>query len=184
MSAHIGRRRSKKTEERYRLATTIGLLGFETMPCSNCRLRGVACKMVDAVSRCEECVRRGRSCDGCLRAQEKESERELYELHQKSSEILARLERLRTQRESLVSRGVKMVNLGLQSLGALEEQERLGVLGPVRSGEVGVMSSLENAVDAVDWGSMDISELDLTPLVGLGSLGGTGEQAAGNSGGS
>lgn len=56
--------RSKKTEQRNVLYALIEETGFEVMPCSFCEAKSLSCKMIDGVSRCSECVRRGRSCDG------------------------------------------------------------------------------------------------------------------------
>ncbi|KAI0388215.1 hypothetical protein F5Y17DRAFT_453661 [Xylariaceae sp. FL0594] len=103
------------------------------MPCSYCSSRQLSCLMVEDVSRCQECVRRGRSCDGSgvslailqktiaesdrLRNEEEKAEQDL-------SMVLARLERIRQQRKFHRDRVAKMVKRGLQSLEELEEAER------------------------------------------------------------
>jgi hypothetical protein len=57
-------KKSSKTSQRSALAAAIDELGFEVMPCSFCHSKGLRCKMIERSSRCGECVRRGRSCDG------------------------------------------------------------------------------------------------------------------------
>jgi hypothetical protein len=66
MSNRVSKPVSRKTRERLSLAATIEELGFLVMACSFCKRHGMAdrCKMMDGVTRCKECVRRGRSCDG------------------------------------------------------------------------------------------------------------------------
>jgi hypothetical protein len=65
MPNRTDRRRSNKTAQRLRLARLVSEHGvLSEMPCSLCFERGVPCKAMDGVSRCAECVRRGRSCDG------------------------------------------------------------------------------------------------------------------------
>ena len=38
--------------------------GFEVMPCSFCFSKSLRYEMIETVSRCKECVSRGRFCDG------------------------------------------------------------------------------------------------------------------------
>ncbi|PHH84728.1 hypothetical protein CDD83_1482 [Cordyceps sp. RAO-2017] len=168
MSSRVEKSRSRKTSERLALASSIEEFGFDVMPCSSCRSRGSACKMMDGVSRCKECVRRGRSCDASgvpldalsritaehrrLKSKEKEAEQELLEAHRRASEAIARLARLRSQREMLASKGAKMVNLGLQTLDELEAEE-------LRESEnlASTMRSVE-AMSAIDWSSLGLPE--------------------------
>ena len=96
MSGRVQKSKRSKTEQRLALVAAIDEFGFDVMPCSFCHSRKLACKMMDGVSRCKECVRRGRSCDGTgvpvsslnrivseskrLRAEEEQSSRRLSEL--------------------------------------------------------------------------------------------------------
>ncbi|MDF2435346.1 MAG: hypothetical protein JWP44_4977 [Mucilaginibacter sp.] len=66
MSGRVGKsppKHSKKSKQRSQVAATIIEIGFDVMPCSFCHSRGMQCKMMDGVSCCSECVRRGWSCD-------------------------------------------------------------------------------------------------------------------------
>lgn len=66
MSSRVSKSKLKTSSSDRRNAQVllIDTLGFETMPCSFCQQRGMRCMMVTGVSRCRECTRRGRSCDG------------------------------------------------------------------------------------------------------------------------
>jgi hypothetical protein len=68
MSSRVEKSRAKsksKSEQRARLAASIDLVGLVVeMPCSWCFEKKLDCKMMEGVTRCAECVRRGRSCDG------------------------------------------------------------------------------------------------------------------------
>jgi hypothetical protein len=116
-----------------------------------------------------------------LESEEEVAEQGLLQAQKLVNEHTTRLMRLRKQKRSLLSKGREMVRRNLESLDALEEQERLAELNRVGGGEFGIM---ENVGDVADWGPMNISDFDLTGLGGLDSLGGIGEQAAGNAGGS
>ena len=52
------------TERRHRLADDILELGYEAMPCSRCKKQKLDCHMLDENSKCAECVRAARPCDG------------------------------------------------------------------------------------------------------------------------
>jgi hypothetical protein len=59
--------KSKKSCERAVLASLIDESGVDAdMPCTYCFKNNKACRMNGDSSRCSECVRRGRSCDGVL----------------------------------------------------------------------------------------------------------------------
>lgn len=157
------RTRPSKTDQRLKLTATIEEFGYDVMPCSFCHSRGLKCRMMERVSRCQECVRRGRSCDGAgvplsslsrvvaesqrLRQEEADTSEKLARLHRETSEALAKLERLRKQRESLVSRGATMVNRGLQSLDALDEMER-------EESEAVMAVQSFGGVDVIDWNAV------------------------------
>lgn len=55
---------SSSHSRRLRQAIRIFAEGFEVMPCSLCRSRGLRCRMLKGHSKCGECTRRGRTCDG------------------------------------------------------------------------------------------------------------------------
>lgn len=56
---------SRSTLRRHRLADLIASRGFDVMPCSRCLDRGLRCQMAEHhSSKCSECVRAGRPCDG------------------------------------------------------------------------------------------------------------------------
>lgn len=160
MANRVGKSKSpsKKTEQRLALAALIEEEGFEVTQCVACFSRETTCKMMMGVSRCNGCVRRGKSCDGSgvqlstlnsinselhrLKHEENLAQELLQKAHQEASQALSRLSRLRQQRESLRSRGVIMINKGLTSLDQLEELEK---------------QEAETAVASVDWSTMDIS---------------------------
>ena len=64
MSGRIEKRASKKTQERHSLSEYIDHHGVEIMPCSNCFKKNLVCKVAEKSTKCSECVRRGRPCDG------------------------------------------------------------------------------------------------------------------------
>lgn len=56
---------SAPTLRRHRLADLVAVEGFDVMPCSRCLSRGLRCQMAEhRSSKCSECVRAGRPCDG------------------------------------------------------------------------------------------------------------------------
>ena len=161
-------KRSKSTEKRLALAALIDESGVHVMPYGYCKSHYLRCKMLEGVSRCHKCVRRGRSCDNAgapvsslsriaseqqrLKREEEAAEQKLIEAQQeasaamaRASEALARLARLRRQKASLVTRGAEMVNRELSSLDELEAQEESdAVVGAQASG----------ALDVVDWSTV------------------------------
>ena len=78
----------------------------------------------------------------------------MQRLQRESSEALAKLERLRKQRESLVTRGSVMVRRGLQSLDELDEFERA-------ESEAAIQVQSLGHVDVVDWNVIfaDLSQM-------------------------
>ncbi|KAK3896392.1 hypothetical protein C8A05DRAFT_48491 [Staphylotrichum tortipilum] len=162
-------KKSSKTIQRATLAATIDELGFEVMPCSFCHSKGLRCKMLERSSRCGECVRRGRSCDGSgvpvsaldrivaesrrLDSEEQDAEEALRaerlalaeaqkasaEAQRRLDESWARLDRLRRQKRMLLSRGGDMVRRGLESLDEMEEADRREA------------NAAGDPVDMVDW---------------------------------
>lgn len=82
-----------------------------------------------------------------LRLEEKEAAEQLAEYQQKAAEALSRLSRIRSQRESLVTRGAEMVNRGLKSLDELDEVERA-------ESEAVIDVQLNGGVDVIDWNAI------------------------------
>lgn len=105
-----------------------------------------------------------------------ESQRRLEEAQRELSEKLARLRRLRQQKEFLVEKGADMVARGLSTLDELEEVERQ------ERQEAPAMpsSQINDAVDAVDWGAV-FGSVPGFPLVDPGSAGGTVPVSRGSS---
>lgn len=108
-----------------------------------------------------------------LKAKEKEAEQELLEAHRAAveaqrlaqsriAESVARLSRLRAQREMLASKGAKMVQLGLQTLDALEEEERRQVFVEAQA-MTDVQASGGSGV--VDWSAVFLPDLSLEDLL-------------------
>ena len=135
----------KKRKERISLARDIESLGTEMSPCSGCTKDGRRCVMLEErSSRCAECIRRKRSCNGLSDSWERNVPREsdwvsierqtlaLEEQEeraaQQAQEALARVARLRKQRAFLRKRREEMSKRGLKfldELDAAEEKERL-----------------------------------------------------------
>jgi hypothetical protein len=111
-----------------------------------------------------------------LKEEEKQAEALLVEYQRKASEALARLSRVRQQREFLVEKGADMVARGLSNMDALEqsEAEESRALLDVQTAPV--------ATDVVDWGAVFSSIPALAPLGDLDSFGGTLPISQGNGG--
>lgn len=102
-----------------------------------------------------------------LKEEEKNAEALLMEYQQKASEALARLSRVRKQKEFLVEKGVEMVSRGLANLEELEQIER-------RESEAALDVQLSGFVtDVVDWNAVLETLPDLGSLDDPGSFGGT-----------
>ncbi|KAI7770104.1 hypothetical protein LZL87_014392 [Fusarium oxysporum] len=109
--------KSRKTLERIRLADLITKFGFDVMPCSFCKAKGLRCKMIKRSSRCSECTRRGQSCDTSgvavahlprlnresdrLEQAEEEAEEKLLKAQQEVNEAIIRLSHIRRQKRLL-----------------------------------------------------------------------------------
>ncbi len=158
--------------------------------------------MAENSSRCSECVRVGRPCDGVLvggsldrthaaldrvEAQVDEAEDQLaraqqkaLEAHQEAAEALARLNRLRQQKRFLRDRGNELFARGMEGLDELDQiNADLPSLGEP---EMQVLESeaVENAhsvgcFDVVNWEAV-FSGSGATPVPG-----GTGVSAGGTS---
>ena len=67
MTDRVSKSVSRKTRERNLLASFIQSQGtVADMPCTYCFRKKVSCRIIQDSSRCQECVKRGRSCDGVL----------------------------------------------------------------------------------------------------------------------
>ena len=110
------------------------------------RFRHVGCLVLKVVTPWLTCiVDRILSEQRRLKEEEKNAEALLAEYQQKASEALARLTRVRKQKESLVERGVEMVARGLSNLEELEQAER-------QESEAALDVQLGDAMaDGVDW---------------------------------
>jgi Tfp pilus assembly protein PilO len=111
-----------------------------------------------------------------LKEEEKNAEALLMEYQQKASEALARLSRVRKQKDFLVEKGAEMVARGLSNMDELdrvERQESEAVLDVQASGA---------ASDVVDWGAVFGNLPDLGSLVDPGSFGGTVVTSQGSGG--
>lgn len=64
MTDRVQKSRSRTAVQRSTLAALINESGVEIMPCTGCFHAKRVCRMNENSSRCGECVRRGRSCDG------------------------------------------------------------------------------------------------------------------------
>jgi hypothetical protein len=74
-------------------------------------------------------------------------EAELEKVQQRLNETLARLMRLRRQKEMIVSKGVEMVRRGLKDLDELDEV--------VQAESAAVVDArLQGAVDVIDWSAI------------------------------
>ncbi|TPX17587.1 uncharacterized protein E0L32_012121 [Thyridium curvatum] len=185
-SGRVEKRKSKKTIQRASLVALIESCGMEVKECSFCARHKLKCVMMEGNSRCNHCVRRGRSCDNAplgpsasrllsekrrLEAAEKTTEAELLEAQRLLNEKLARLMRLRMQKESLISRGKEMVRRGLEDLDALDEVER-------RESDAVLEVQSSGGFDVIDWGTVGLGGGQL--LTGLDFAGETVEASAGN----
>ena len=145
MSGRVTKTRQRDTTaERKTLLSHIDKFGsFDTMPCIPCFRRKVPCRMAENSSRCLECVRVSRACDGVLvggslerthaaleriEAQADEAEDQLasaqqkaLEAHREAAEALARLTRLRQQKRYLRDRGNDLFARGMEGLDELDQ---------------------------------------------------------------
>lgn len=110
-----------------------------------------------------------------------ESQRRLEEAQRELSEKLARLRRLRQQKEFLVEKGVDMVARGLSNLDELERVE-------CEESETVLDAQVNGAVDVIDWNAvfLTVPELGLPDdplaMVGQDSSGGIPSASQGSEG--
>ncbi|KAK4095871.1 hypothetical protein N658DRAFT_502222 [Parathielavia hyrcaniae] len=149
------------------------------MPCSWCFRRNLACRMAAGSSRCSECVRRGRSCDGSsvasaltklmseqkrVEEEEADAEETLFVLQTQLQTAVGRLARLRRQKRFLKERGSELFRRGVQSLEELEEEDRR-----LEASEARVTADIQSfgiPDPSTDWSafSLSFSEVDLAAL--------------------
>ncbi|KJK83615.1 hypothetical protein H634G_00847 [Metarhizium anisopliae BRIP 53293] len=149
-----------------RLADSIESFGYDVMPCSFCSARGLRCKMIERSSKCGE-FGRIISESKRLDQEEERAEEQMLKAQAELNEALARLARLRRQKRQLVTKGQQMTRLGLQSLDALEEEER-------RESEAVIDAQSLGAIDVLDWNAVFGDAL-------LNAAGDTAAVGAGNS---
>jgi hypothetical protein len=135
---------SRKQKERIALARRIENTGFDMAPCSSCEKEGRKCVMDTALSsRCAECVRRKRSCDGlsdawtknvpsqndwmAIERQENALEEQEERAAAAAQEAMARVARLRKQRQLLKNRKLEMSRRGLKYLEELDAAEEAAI---------------------------------------------------------
>ncbi|PTB34720.1 hypothetical protein M441DRAFT_63226, partial [Trichoderma asperellum CBS 433.97] len=165
MTDRVSKSVPRKTRERNLLASFILSHGSDSdMPCTYCFRKKIPCRMVEDSSRCYECVKRGRSCDGVLVAsslmrvldQQKKLEAEeeaagealeslqsqLSELQVKLSEAVSRLARIRRTKSKMKERGSELVRRGMQELdeedGVVNDLQHMGVPNDVDWSSLGV----------------------------------------------
>jgi hypothetical protein len=99
-----------------------------------------------------------------LEADEEATEEELLELQRQLNERLSKLMRLRRQKRLLQSKGMKMLERDLQSVGELEAVEAAESSAAAESSLV-VDSMAAGAVDLIDWSTVfgDPSSVDGSP---------------------
>lgn len=186
MSGRIEKSRAKKTRERSILFDSISLLGVSAdMPCTHCFKNKKACRMVERSSRCQECVRRGRQCDGVLvasslerllsqqrklEAEEDEANDNLGTLYEKMTELqsqlssaMGRLSRIRKIRSQVKNKMMTEVQRGV-----IELDEEDGILPALESHEQFVVGDLQSlgVSNEMDWSTLGLGD----EFAELGSL--------------
>lgn len=187
----MSQRVSRKSVQRAALASLIEETGTEVMPCTNCFRRKKVCRISEDSSRCSECVKIGRSCDGTSVASSrmspywdvllsaniftvKQSMREKRRLDSELArselelqEALARVTRLRRQRDAVQSRTRELFNRGMRDLdesdGVRSQEE--AILDEQQA--IGTAQSL-GAVGVIDWSAI-LPEVDLFGAEGAGA---------------
>ena len=158
-------RPSQKAAQRSALASLIDRNGIAVdMPCSSCFKAQRVCRMSGDSSRCLECVKRGRSCDGSsvasslsrnVAAQEKIS-KDIEEAELKLAEALARLTRLRKQRQLLNAKSSEMaarLDRELNEEDGIQTQEE-AILA--EQSAIGEAQSL--GAELIDWSALGMGD--------------------------
>jgi hypothetical protein len=179
MSQGVQDQKSQQTRNRLSLAAAVDSSGFlAEMPCTRCFRQNKVCRIGNKSSRCSECIRAGRSCDGTavassltrlltqqkkLEVEEVEAEEALFVLQTQLATAVNRLARLRRMKKVLREKSSETFRRGMQELDAedgvvsvdLQEQR---VVGDIQS--FGVSGD-------VDWASLGLGDDfgSLGPLV-------------------
>lgn len=179
MSGRIEKPKSRKTQSRLALASAIELSGTATeMPCTRCFRQNLACKMDEKSSRCAECVRVGRSCDGTfvassltrllaqqrkLEAEEADAEEALFLLQTQLSTAVGRLARLRRMKKVVKEKSSEAFRRGMQEL-----DEEDGVSSSIVDQENFVIGDIQSmgVPNNPDWSSLGLGD----EFAELGSL--------------
>ncbi|ORY60690.1 uncharacterized protein BCR38DRAFT_349772 [Pseudomassariella vexata] len=167
------------------------------MPCSFCFQRKLSCRMIEKSTRCQKCVRRGRSCDGVLVAsslermlsqqkklddEEEEASENLLALHSRLAEIQSelalaagRLSRIRKIRKRVKNKSSELFERGIAELD--KEDDIL----PALDSHERYMRSMGVPED-VDWSSFGLGAdfSDLGSLIPLDAAGGTAQASGDN----
>jgi hypothetical protein len=105
------------------------------------------------------------------------AEREnLAEAQQKLDESLSRLDRLRRQRRSLVTRGSELTRRGLASLDEMEAEDEATVATQAAAFDAQSLG----AVGVIDWDAILVDPVGLDGVGGLDFAGGSVEAPVGN----
>lgn len=173
MSGRIEKSKSAKTRARLALADHIAESGETTeMPCTRCFRQNLACVMHEDSSRCSECVRVGRSCDGTfvastltkllsqqkkIEAEEAEAEEALFILQTQMSTALNRLARLRRMKKVAKEKSSEAFRRGMQEL---DSEDRIAPAESIARQEEYCRDELLQAtgvaVDDFDWSSVGL----------------------------
>jgi hypothetical protein len=155
MSGRVSKSPSAKTLQRNSLARRIEETGYEIMPCTNCFRNRRVCRMSDASSRCSECAKRGRVCDGTFvasaltrtAAAQKKVESDIEKAELELETTLARLARLRRQRKILSDKTSELFSRGMREL---DEEDG------IRSQEQAILDEQHAVGEAQSFGAMGL----------------------------
>ena len=148
-------------------------------PCGGCTSRDITCRVVELSEYCEECVRRGVSCDliitpadfARLNCAKEKIRKQLEEVEEQiSSAFMARI-RLRKQLGLLQDREKKMFRRELENIELLEKDERAAGILPetcARINNLGVTFFSDDWLDPSLFPNF-LAESPQTPLPSQGS---------------
>jgi hypothetical protein len=193
-----GKAPARRTRERYSLLRSLGINSVEMAVCSNCERLGLtSCQASPSnSSRCEACVRSGRTgCDVLGPSPEQlenagrqfqRLEKELDEAEEEEDRVKAKVRRIRRQRRVLADKIQRMVRRGIQSLEELErvEAEEQAEEARRQAGQQVVQDAIADPslADFPDLGlPFDFGSLSPGTLADLGFAGETAGQAPGSS---
>ncbi|KAI7762650.1 hypothetical protein LZL87_014273 [Fusarium oxysporum] len=183
MSSRISKSINRKTKERKFLAKSIKLSRkLADMPCSYCFKHQKECLMTADSSRCSECVRRGRSCDGTrvasslkklisqekkLDKDEEEAGEDLLKLHEELAALQARiavaagrLSRIRKTKNKVKERCASEFRRGIQGL---KGEDKLAEELSRREHEASEELQSLNP-EGIDWDSLGLGDFNFDPL--------------------